>query len=389
MRAVTSDHINFEECIEVFRPKNADSINQSHNSNIMYLLFDFSFEEEINFSQFSIRPPKKINLGIFKEAYISELLISDSSYEIREMHLVAYGLAAILSSVIRRPVQAPKNNYIKNKKFEKLSEEEKLELAMNLPVLSAGPGTQPKELTQEQFDNFKVDSGEILKKLFNSAYKEYEDFMRAIRLLHLAQLNKKEDLGLSYYLTISAIETIATKAISEKKFKEKPEAKQKWKAKADKDPEFKELINLYKKARGKNKYLKERFIKFIFDYFPPERWEEIDHPLEHFKNHGDRFLWVTEKNFAEKYSSDLTSEELEKIINDMYSNRSKYTHKGKTPEYHSPDSIFKMFENMVVLTEDPVRGDLGAKDITIPTFHLLTYISIKSIKEYLLNKQTN
>lgn len=179
-----------------------------------------------------------------------------------------------------------------------------------------------------------------------------------VKASHLSIINKKEDFGLTYLLIVSAIEVIAQNAIKREAVKINNPSEKEWKAMAKADKLFDELYKVYKDAKGKNQYLKERFVEFIFQYAPVEKWNQIvDHPfqdLEDFLNeiYSEKINYLTKKNWNEMYPDDFEIETLKKIIGDSYTYRSKFVHRGKQPPHQNPLRYNKFFEEINTINFD-------------------------------------
>src|SRR5690606_879555 len=123
-------------------------------------------------------------------------------------------------------------------------------------------------LSNKRLEFFHSEIKEFIDVLYKIDHKNFQIVMQGIRLLHLSLINKREDFGLAYLLAVSSIEAIAQKAIGRDKVKRTEPCEKEWKEKAKENEDFSKLFRAYKESRGKNEYLKERYVKFIFEYAP-------------------------------------------------------------------------------------------------------------------------
>ena len=201
--------------------------------------------------------------------------------------------------------------------------------------------------------------------------------MQAIRLAHLSYINKKEDFGLAYLLIVSCIESIAQIVISRNEVKKSPLLENVWKEKAKNDNDFNELLKEYKDARGKNKSLKDRYVKFILYYAPLKYWNSIVvHPEQELSeylneiNEPSDFLTQNKGPWPSKNLSDYNEKEIESIISDSYSYRSLFIHRGKQPPHREPDPFYNKFFHEYIEWE---KSDI--KERILPSYQLLTGIA--------------
>jgi hypothetical protein len=209
--------------------------------------------------------------------------------------------------------------------------------------------------------------------------------MQAIRLFHLAQLMVMEDFALAHYLLVSAIESIAQRALHRKGFGQKYTEEETWQQLAKSDQNFKELLNAYKKERGKQHYLKERFVEFIMRYCPPQNWEQLepwfeDFQLYHEQLSGWKPYFPTKKAFWDVYPSGLPEKKVRKILADAYDFRSKFTHRGEPPPYKNPISYNRFFD--VEREYDWNSAKLKTREWVLPNFRLMSFIARNSILAY-------
>ncbi|MGW6384176.1 hypothetical protein, partial [Peribacillus butanolivorans] len=354
-RAVTADHVLFDECILFFRPKEIRI--QDEEQLYGYLLLDFSLTEVLQFEHFTIEPSNQVSLPGVYGAFISRVKLPKWFEWGHNSHLFTIGLASVISFVTGRPVKAPRDGYTlrKNLDHKTLSE-----LAIQFPILTAGPGAHDTQLSNEGTSRLINNLTEMINLIYSMPHDLYKSIMQSIRLVQLAHLNKREDFGLSYYLLVSSIEPVATKAIKRKKVVKENPIKKEWKELAKTNEEFSSLLIKYQDELSKNKYLGIRFVEFIMQYCPPVEWFELEHPYENRNKFmsdfsGDNQDWDTEKKEDERYPDDLSDIEIKNILSDVYKHRSNYTHEGKNPPHRYPNNWSRFFENERII--EAVNGD--------------------------------
>ncbi|KUO71006.1 MAG: hypothetical protein APF77_15005 [Clostridia bacterium BRH_c25] len=146
-RAVTADHVMFNECIPVFRSEKMEVKTES-NDRYGYLLLDFSLEQSIDFSHFSIKPTIEVTLPGAYSAFIAQVVLPNWFEEFdSNTHLFTIALSAIISFVSGRPIKAPRDGYMRWRQLDNCALNT---LAIQHPVLTAGPGLMthvcPKKL---------------------------------------------------------------------------------------------------------------------------------------------------------------------------------------------------------------------------------------------------
>ncbi|AEB31217.1 hypothetical protein CAR_50p450 (plasmid) [Carnobacterium sp. 17-4] len=388
-RAVTADHVLFDECIALFRPEEM-KMDENDHTTTGYLLIDFHLTEELVFEYFTIKPSIEVKGPGAYSSFIAPVLLPTwfSWYDEHNAHLFTIALASVFSFITNRPVRAPRDGYISRR--EQLDENSLYELAIQFPILTAGPGAHETRISKYTLDNINNDLKEMLRILHGVPYKIYVNTMQSIRLVHLSHLNKRDDFGLAYYLLVSAIETMAQRAIKKKKLVTKHEKENEWKELANTDENIKELLHLYKHLRNESESISKRFVAFIMEYCPPDQWEDLEHPeanrVNYMKEHNgteNNFDWLLEKSWFEKYPSDLHEDEKMKIINNIYKYRSKYAHRGESPPNKDPNSHNRFFDSETLYKEK--NGRYTIEEITLPNFQLISFIANRSIQNYLLH----
>ena len=103
-------------------------------------------------------------------------------------------------------------------------------------------------------------------------------------------------------------------------------------------------------SRGKNQYLRERFVVFLQKFAPVENWlKYVAHPMQDLADHIKEISpkhdveHIVKKNWFEKYPNDLSPEEIETILSDAYVHRSCFIHRGEQPPHRDPNSTMNRF----------------------------------------------
>ncbi|WP_448667305.1 hypothetical protein [Aerococcus viridans] len=385
-RAVTSDHVLFNECIPIFRPKEI-KMAENGNTTIGYLLLDFRLGEELEFEHFKIEPTYEVRLPGAYASFIAPVHLPKWLEREHNAHLFTIALASVFSFATRRTIKAPRDGYISRR--ENLDESSLNELAIQFPVLIAGPGAHDTSLSKETLSWMYEKLKETFKMLYGIPYEFYENTMQSIRLVHLSHLNKRDDFGLAYYLLVSSMETMAKKAVKRKEFVIKHPKEDKWKEIAKTNKDIEDLLKMYKEERGKSQFLGKRVVEFIMKYCPPGQWLDLEHPRANMASYieeitGRKEDWYLQKQWYEKYPQDFTEDEIRKILNDLYVHRSKFTHEGKNPPHQNPDSSNRFFDTQTLVTEK--NGQYIIEDITLPNFQLVSFIANLTIQNYLKDK---
>jgi hypothetical protein len=384
-RAVTADHVLFREGMDAFRrdPRVPGRRVIECESN-SFLLSNFEIPEEWNFEFFSLSPTIRIQLPGFQSAFISH--VKNPTWVGRfNWHLFSIALSAIFSFGSGKLFKAPRDEDLCRKK--NLSSDDLNELAILNPILTAGPGCVLPNLSHERRNIIKEQIGKIAEMLLAVDYDCYETAMQSMRLVHLSLANKRDDFGLAYLLIVAAIEAVAQKAITRDKVKRRPEQEKRWEELAKNDPDIDQLFKEYKACRGNEKYLKERYVRFIEEFAPVEVWEKIvPHRLQDIaeligeKRSTTDTDFITRRQWFEKYPSDLSSGEIRQILESSYAHRSDYIHMGKQPPHKEPFSYNRFFQGDIEIK------DFGPPQTLLPNYDLLTSIARFSIQKWLAVK---
>ncbi|WP_308722193.1 hypothetical protein [Paenibacillus polysaccharolyticus] len=390
-RAVTEDHVMFKECIPVFRPNPNEQQPHFGKEEIRefysYVLLDFELLEEWDYGNFKVMPTVRVDdlPGPYR-AFIAPVKLPNWIHERHNSHFFTVGLSAVLSFATSRPVK-----YIRDDCYVtegNILDVDFNELALKFPVLFAGTGAHETTISKETSSKYYQKVKETLDVLFNVPYGLYVSLIQSIRLVQLAHLTKRDDFSLSYYLLASAIENIAQKAITRDSVKDKHPLEKQWKILAESNEVIKELYKTYKESSGKNKYISKRFSKFILKYCPVDTWELLEHPdqnkVSYYDelNYGNNWRWLTQKKWFEKYPSDLTQDEIETILSDLYKHRSNFTHQGLSPPHSYPDGHNRFFEEEHSSKIDDKTGKYYHETLIIPNYRLVSFIAYNSIIEF-------
>ncbi|KIL38000.1 hypothetical protein SD70_29310 [Gordoniibacillus kamchatkensis] len=390
-RAVTADHVMFNECIPMFRPDNLETKTQ-REEQVGYLFLDFSLQQPLEFTYFSIQPTIEVRLPGAYAAFVAPVILPKWFEMHHNVHLFSIALSAVISFVTGRPIKAPRDGYASRR--QQLDEYTLSELAVQHPILTAGPGAHDIRLSQVTFEKISSQLKESIQLLFDLPYDLYIKTMQSIRLVHLAHLIKREDFGLGYYLLISAMEPIATSAIKRKAVAPQHTLHDQWKEIAKTNSEFEPLFKAYQQEVGKNKHIGKRFVEFVMKYCPPDQWGELEHPQENSMSYSSEIIgdahdwsWVTKKRWYEIYPEDLTEEEIRKLLTDCYDHRSRFTHEGKNPPHRTPDSHNRFFDKETVVDYDEKTEEFQViYEVVLPNFRLISFIAKRSILNFLREK---
>lgn len=395
-RAVISDQILFNECISTFRPPQKIDIKEDQEY-IGYLLLDFQLKETLHFRHFSIEPSIKVEVSWTRSAFIAPVKLPKWFEWTDHPHLFSIALAAVFSFASGRPVKAPRD-LITLSSTEQLDETSLKDIAVQFPVITAGTGSHNVRISNSELNDIYKSLQETIDILFDLSYKQYTLAMQTIRLVHLAHMNKRDDFGLAYYLLVSSLETFATAAI--KKSKVSPDMnpdEERWKKICvDTGGDFAELFKEYIALKKKDKLISKRFIEFILEYCPPKEWNNLKHPNERKEESlEERFGYKkreVRKHWSEKYPEDLTDGEIRKLLKNLYTYRSNFTHRGENPPYRDTDSVInKFFIEERVYKKQKLEGiEMEVpEDILLPNYSLISFIANQAITNYLKKKLQN
>lgn len=386
-RAVTSDHILFDECIDAFRREHDNPNAFDSGESYSFLLTSFELNREWKLGVCTVYPSIRVMLPGAYSAFISRVKNPDWAGT-HNSHLFGVALATVVSAITLKNCKSTRDDYLCRSKNP--SESDFQQLAILHPILTAGPGFTHPSISQAKQSKLENEISCVINKLMVLDYKTYRVVMQGLRLISLSISNKRDDFGLAYLLTISAIESIAQKAISRDKVKVKHPDENTWNEKAKDDACFKAVLEAYREARGKNQYLKERFVKFIFKYAPVSKWEEyIEHPMQDMAdyigqlNPSHRADHLVGKHWFEKYPSDLTDLEVEAILSDAYAHRSCFIHRGEQPPHTDPNpSLHRFFQEL------REYDGCNIKEAILPNYELMLGLAKNLILNW-VNKKIN
>lgn len=375
MRTVISDQTLFDECIESFR-KEYNNYSPGLNENkerVSYIMTDFVIEDDIKIKDICIGKSMIVHLEHAYFGYVSKVVLPRWVGHNSES-LFTIALSSIMSFYTGRVVKSPRDNLFSKREIR---EDDLKCLAIQNPTLIAGPGFVNNIISKADVEIMIKDLDDIINLLWEISIDKYRKIMYAVRLAALSIYNVRTDFALGYYLMTSSIESIAQIAIKRKSKKHLCE--EAWSKRAENDQEFKMVFEAYKKERGNNQYLAERFQKFILKYCPISEWGKLKHPMEEvFRTSSEGNVNLGdfgEKQPGEYYPEDLQEDEIKEILNQTYNYRSRFTHQGKNSPHKFPsDRTYKFFE--------VAKGD-SFEEIKLINYRLLHYINKNSIINYL------
>ena len=341
----------FAECIEAFRNKAASRSYQQETVESI-LLTPFQVDTQWDLGECKIDSSKRIDhCSDIYGAFIS-VVSSPPWIDTENRGLYSVALSSVISFVSLKVFKsAEKDLPILDEKIE-FDEFLLCRLGFSYPIKISGKGAGGARLSQDRQTALCNEVRDFIECLQAIDVDKYQKIMQSIRLVHLALLNREVDFGLSYLLIVAAIESIAKEAVKRKSKQHLRESE--WKQLANENTTIKELYDAYKESRGKNQYLKERYVQFILKYAPPGEWKNyVRHPYQDTvdsiqdvdPNTANEFhRYLTKKNFDERYPEDLGEHEIEKILGDSYRYRSEFVHQGKQPPHNNPSTHNWFFE---------------------------------------------
>ena len=255
-RAVTADHVLFNECISAFRPNGKQHLRFGDGPSCSYLLTSFHLTEKWQLPNCTIYPSVRVHLPGANSAFICKVQNPDWC-DTHNSHLYGVALSSIVTFASGRPCKSTRDDYLC--RGENLTESDALQISLVHPILTAGPGCMHTSLAAITLQKYQEELADLITSLHELPYSIYVILMQAIRLVHLSLLTKRDDFGLAYLLVISAIESVAQCAIKRKDVKQNHPNEAAWSKRAQEDQDFSNLLSAYKDARGKNQYLSERY----------------------------------------------------------------------------------------------------------------------------------
>ena len=384
-RAVTADHVLFDECIKAFRSGDERWTPFDKSPSSSFLLTPFELLVPWQLKECHIAKSIKVMLPGANSAFVSKVC-NPEHVGGHNSHLYGIALSAIASFNWLKPCKSTRDDYLCRR--EELTDSDYNELALNHVVLVAGPGANHSRVSEEKLCGMFRELESLTSKLLSVDIKTYRIAMQSIRLVHLSLVVKRDDFGLAYLLVVSAIEAVAQHAIKRNKVKKKHPKEAEWKQRSKEDIQFKELFESHLESRGNNQHLRERFVSFIEKFAPVDKWSDyVQHPMSDLadtvKVHGDAdsFNHLTQQNWFEKYPEDLSSEEIRSIISDAYVHRSCFIHRGEQPPHTDPNpSLHRFFQDYRSYDSHEITEKL------LPNYELLVGLAKNSITNWLNTK---
>jgi hypothetical protein len=384
-RAVTCDHVLFDECIDAFRREGVNSFLFDSGESYSYLLTSFELTSGWELGICNVAPSIRVLLPGAYSAFISKIKNPDW-VGTHNSHLFGIALSTIVSFVSLKDCKSTRDDYLCRR--AELSESDLLQLAIFHPILSAGPGFTHTSISEAKQLQLQDEVSAVISKLMSLEYKKYRLVMQSFRLIHLSISTKRDDFGLAYLLAVSAIESVAQKAISRNKVKIKHPDENLWKERASDDPYFKGVLEAYLESRGKNEYLKERFVRFLLKYAPVDNWlDYVEHPMQDLADYiqqvspSHNMDHLTGKHWFEKYPQDLTENEIQRILSDVYVHRSCFVHRGEQPPHTDPNPSLNRF-----FQEIREYDGHNLKESVLPNYELLIGLAKASILNWVGDK---
>ncbi|WP_438499034.1 hypothetical protein [Alteromonas australica] len=384
-RPVSCDHVLFDECINAFRIGNDYSRSDYGSESYSYLLTPFKLTKNWDLSVCSVSQSNRVSFPGAYSAFISKVknpkwVSSDNP------HLFGIALSTIVSFVSLKDCKSTRDDYLC--RHMELTENDLMRLGILHPILVAGPGCTITSISQAKQFRLENEVTDIISKLMSMEYEKYRLTMQSLRLIQLSLSTKRDDFGLAYLLVVSAIESVAQKAISRNRVKEKHPKEKLWKKRANDDPCFKEVLEVYLESRGKNEYLKERFVRFLSHYAPADKWVDyVEHPLQDLAdyiqdvNPLENVEYLTGRDWFQKSPEDLTKKEIERVLSDAYIHRSCFVHRGEQPPHKDPiSSSSRFFQEGIGYDGNNLRERI------LPNYNLLIGLARGSIFNWICNK---
>ena len=377
-RVVSADQVLFNECIESFRRDPDQKFTNNGDCSYSYLLLPFELSTEWDLGICLVQPSRKVILPGPYSAFICEVK-NPVWVDPGNSNLFGIALASIFSFVSLKVCKSTRDNFAF--RGPDLSASKYQQLALSHPILLGGPGANHVSISESKQELICSELFGLIKMLMEIDYKSYCIVLQSIRLFHLSLSSLRDDFGLAYLLVVSAIESVAQIAIKRNQVRQKVPDEDIWAKKAESDTEYNSLLVEYKTARGKNKYLRERFVCFIKQYAPSEMWMEyVDHPMQHIiDEHIDRDPNIEEKLTLpigpyEKRLYDLSEEENDRVLSNAYIHRSEFIHSGKQPPHKYIDGyLHRLFQ-----FHTKYDGN-SSEEIILPNYSLLGGICKNSI----------
>lgn len=359
IRAVLADHIMFKEAIDVFRFIDGIApVAQENGNRHAYLLSTFELEKEYANARFTVRATEKVMLPGARASVILPVKFLGPLTLLHGNHLAGIAASAILTLASLRAVVSPRDPYLS---MRTLSDQDKIDLAVQSSFLMAGPGAITTKLSSHLQASVMQDTSDIVKHLMEIEYKDYEKLMQAIRLFQLAILIKRDDFDLAFSLLVAHIEVMATLTVargtgsSKRVVRYSPvEEKIEKYCRESGDSQLKAWFSATIKKQGA---LKTRFVRYLQNNVSPKLWESVRHPYQDISDmmqaYGveDNSNSLTQKAWYEVYPTELDEAQVESIFSDTYIYRSKFVHKGMPTPYISPTNYTRYFDVLTIVED--------------------------------------
>ncbi|AOA58289.1 hypothetical protein [Acinetobacter larvae] len=388
-RFVLADHVLFEECLYYLRSdlynKNQEFQFGEKQPSFSCISTTFEISKPWKLADFTIQPSISISLPASYKSLFS--FLENPNWILNKLstqpHLFGEILSTLVSFVTLTPVKSPRNGYgLEFNDINNIPQHCIDEVALTLPFLAAGPGAHISLLKTDEEDCFILELNELIENLKTISEKNYVIFLQSIRLLQLSLVFKRDDFGLAYLLLISAIEAVAQNNKNSLKVERNIDTRLKeshWQELTKGDPSLEELFAEYKRIRHANdkKALTDIFTDFIFEFAPPEIWENIV---------ISRYDWneYPYDSSSEFHPSKMQKNDLISIIKKTYAYRSGFVHAGKQPPHTDPQSIYNKFFETIQFSE---TQDKTIEKLVTPTYELMLGIAKTSISQWLLTLQ--
>lgn len=404
---MTSDFVMFDEAIAAFRPPpygtklaalrlpphEPSSEERAHDQpSEAYVLLDFAIPTTIDCGEFTLGPTSEVTFwgphGDFSGPYGAFVAPVSLPSRIAHFggHLFALAVSALVSFTLMRPAKSPRSDLLF--RGRELTEDVLLPIGLQFPVVIVGIDAHDTRLSNQTLENYGRSLAKATSLLCALPYSQYERVIRAMRLVQLAHNNMRDDFSLAYYLIVSAIETVAQKAIQKEEVKEKDPKEAVWELESANNETVQELLEAYRKLRKDRSLLSKRFVKFVLEYCPPSEWMELEHPdanrLEYLQDQfpSHRVPPLPRRPQDEKYPSDLSEDEIEKMIKNLYRYRSNFTHEGLAPPHRDPSSSNRYIQKEIHWNPDTYEE----REFLLPTFRLISFIAQRSILKFAQNQ---
>ncbi|MBI2988259.1 MAG: hypothetical protein HYY45_15945 [Deltaproteobacteria bacterium] len=347
---------------------------------------DFELPQDWSLGDVIVHASKRVDMPHAHAAFVSTVLLP-SWVDRDHAHPFIIALTTALSFATGRPIKSPRDPYWI------VSAEASVDpkaVAIQFPVLVAGPGARDYQISAPFLTSYEKAAARALDVLRVLPLPAYERTLQAMRLVHLALLNHRDDFALSYFLLVSSLEAIAQLAIPRSEVITRHTNEPQWRARARTDAMFRELYAAYRSERGNNSGLRKRFVRFILEYCPVDEWDDLPHPDENFEQfmrekHPDLGRFPVRRSLWNIRPSELTSAQLARILSDAYSHRSGFTHEGAQPPHQDPRGHDRFFD--VVFVFEP--GVRTVTEVVVPTFGLMAFLARRCIEQWSARQLTS